>query len=991
MTHPARLLASLAFALASALSVAHAQSGTGVVSGRITEAASRGPLANVAVTIVGTTIGATTRPDGGFQLTNVPAGSYRLRAARIGYSPKEVPIVVAAGATVTMDVGLDLLAAQLAGVVTVGYGTREARDRTGVVETVTERQFNPGRIVSAEQLIQAKVPGVQVIDNNEPGGGISLRIRGGTSITSSNEPLFVVDGVPLQVGGGVSAGHNPLNFLNPRDIESISVLKDASATAIYGSRGANGVVLITTKSGAQGTLVTYGSSFSNSMVTREPDLLNAEQYRAAVQKFAPENVKVLGSASTDWRDAIQRTAAGQEHEVAIAGGKEAMRYRLSLNYLDQNGVVTGTTAKRMSSAFNYSDRLFADVVEFKTSIKASRTDDRFTPGGVLGAATSLAPTQPIRNADGTYFQWKEQLGANNPLADLDALSDRGSTFRSLGNVETRYNLPFVTGLAVTARGGYDFAQSERTAFSPSTAQGELETSRGGRFTRNNPRQVNTLLELFGNYTRDIAALNGDLDFTAGYTYEESQGDYPSFFAEKLSSNLLGANGIPSAVTQQTFLDVQESKLVSGFARANLTVADRYLLTASVRRDGSSRFGPDNQWGVFPSFAAAWRIIDEPSLKERLPFSDLKLRYSWGVNGNQSFANYLFLSTYATGGPQAQVQFGNEFVSTIRPTAVDPNIKWEQTTSNNLGLDIGMFDSRVTATIDYYRKRTKDLIFNVPVAAGTNLSNFVTTNIGSLENKGLELGLNAQLFRPAGNGFSWDASLNAANNTNKIVQINTDGGQILTGGIAGGVGSTIQVLQPGQPVNSFFVFRSKVGPDGQPVTGDKPDKELYQDLNGDGNINQSDRVAYKSPAPKWIIGHSSSMRYRRVDAGFTVRAYLGNYVYNNVASSLGFYGAVRGAAPGNLQTSVLKNGFVNPQYFSDVYVEDASFVRLDNVTLGYTLGRSRAFQQLRIYGTIQNVFTSSKYSGVDPLAGVNGIDNNIYPLSRTFTTGISVGF
>ncbi len=986
------LLATVTIGLFAAQPVA-AQETTGRIIGRVLETSSQGPLANVSVTVVGTTLGAYTHADGGYSLTAVPPGAYKLRVARIGYGAKEVPVNVVAGQTSTVDVTLDALAAQLAAVVTTGYGTREARDRTGVVETLTGRAFNTGRVVSPEQLITAKVPGVQVVTTNEPGGGMSLRIRGGTSINASNEPLFVVDGVPLQVGGGVSAGRNPLNFLNPNDIESISVLKDASATAIYGSRGANGVVIITTKRGALGTQVSYGSSYSNSKIVKNVDMLDAATYKSLMQTYAPENVSKLGAASTNWLDAIEQAAGGQEQNFAVAGGKDAMRYRLSLNYLNQDGVLQGTTARRISSSLNYSDRMFGDKFEVKTSLKASRNDDWFTPGGVLGSAIALAPTQPILNTNGTYWQWADPLGANNPLSDLALLQDRGSTFRTIGNFEGRYSFPQIDGLSLTARAGYDFTQSARTTFSPSTAQQDIESSRGGRFDRNNPRQMNTVFETYANYNRRYAEYKSDVDFTAGYTYEHSNGDYPSFYAQKLTTNLLGLNGIPGAETQGNFLDVQESKLISGFARMNYTYDDKYLFTASVRRDGSSRFGPGNQWGVFPSLAAAWRLIDEGFVKDNTPFSDLKLRYSWGVNGNQAFGNYLFVSTYGTSNSQATVQFGNSFINMIRPSAVDPSIKWEQTTSNNLGLDFGVLDNRVTGTIDYYKKDTKDLIFNVPVPAGTNLSNFVTTNIGSLQNTGFEVGINARLFESKHEGgFSWDANFNVTKNDNKITKISGAGSDaITTGGISGGVGNQVQVLKPGYPINSFLVFKHKVGSDGQPVTGDKADKDLYVDTNGDGNINFDDRVIYKSPAPKVMIGHTSSIEYKKFDVSFTARAYLGNYVYNNIASNLGNYQALKGNAPANLYAGVTKYNFTKPQYWSDLYVEDGSFLRLDNLTLGYTLPKFRSMNQVRVYGTIQNVFTTTKYTGVDPLAGVNGIDNNLYPLSRTFTAGLNIVF
>jgi TonB-dependent starch-binding outer membrane protein SusC len=978
---------------------------TGRIVGRITSAEGAEPVPGVQVIVLGTSRVGVSRDDGRYSIAVEP-GTYQVRAVRLGFAPDSVSgVTVAAGGTATADFTLRPTASQLSGVVVVGYGTQDVRDRTGVIERVDEKTFNTGRIVSPEQLIQAKVAGVQVVDNNEPGGGISVRIRGGTSITSSNEPLFVVDGVPLDVGGGpssgttpsnggVSAGRNPLNFLNPSDIASITVLKDASATAIYGSRGANGVVLITTKSANQGLQITFGSSVSSSRAIELPNVLNAEQFRAAVSQFAPENTNKLADANTDWVDAIVRQAGGREHSLAVAGAREDMRYRLSLGYLDQDGILQGTTTKRASASLNYADLLLRDQVEFTANLKGSRTDDLFSPGGLLGLATGLAPTQPIRTASGGFFQWSDPLGANNPLADLALVSDEGSTFRSIGNIEARYSPPFVNGLTGTIRTGFDFTQAERTFFSPSTAQTDVESSRGGRFDRRNPRQNNALFEVFGTYDRKLDGLRSNADVTAGYTYEESKGDFPSFFATGLTSDLLGPNGVPSAEVQQNFLDVQESRLISGFGRVNFSVMDRYLFTASVRRDGSSRFGPGNQWGTFPSAAFGWRLIDEPFMRGMKQLSDLKLRVSWGVNGNQAFPNYLFLSTYTGGNSLGQAQFGNDYIATIRPSAVDPDIKWEQTTSTDVGLDYGLFDGRVSGTIDWYTKKTEDLIFNVPVAAGTNLSNFVTTNIGSMENRGVEFSVNVAAFQGRNGDFSWDIGFNASTNKNKLLGINPGSAgteQVLTGRIAGGVGTDIQVLQPGFPINSFFVYRHKNGADGKPVTGNKPDIDMYVDQNADGTINQADRVPFQSPQPKWIFGHTSSMAFRQFDLNLTARAYRGNYVYNNIASNRGTYRELKGNAPWNLHASVLETGFVNPQYFSDLYVEDASFVRLDNVTLGYTFRQLRSFKQLRLYGSVQNVFTSTKYSGIDPLAGVNGIDNNLYPLSRTFTTGINVGF
>ena len=993
--------------LATMIASAPVLAQTGSITGRVVAAEGGQPIPHVQVTVAGTGTGTLTRDDGRYTVAVRP-GTYVVRASRIGFARDSVlgVTVVSAGNSV-VNFSLRAAAVVVSEIVVTGYGTQQARDRTGSIETVSSREFNTGRITSPEQLISGKVPGVQVVDQNEPGAGMSIRIRGGTSVTSSNEPLFVVDGVPLPTGdgglqpnGGTTAGRNPLNFLNPNDIESITVLKDASSTAIYGSRGANGVVLITTKNGASQTGMTYTGSVSTSRVNGGESLLDVAAFRAAVTKYAPESVASLGNATTDWRAAVQRSGLGQEHNLAFAGNKQDMNYRMSFGYLNQDGVILGTTTRRLSTAIAYNDRLW-DKLDLTANVKGSRNDDQFTPGGVIGNSTVFNPTQPFVNTNGTYYQYGNPLGPDNPIAELAQIYDRGTTYRSVGNLQGKYKLPFLENLTATMSLGYDVTKGDHTTFLPSTEQSQVENGTGGYFGRTSPTQTHGVLDAYANYSRAMPSMSSTVEFTGGYSYEQNKGDYPSFFAQGLSSDLLGPNGVPSAKVEQNTLYIDESKLVSFFGRMNYALKDKYLLTLSVRRDGSSKFGPENQWGVFPSAAVAWRVSEEDFMRRFPAISDLKLRYSYGVNGNQAFNNYRAFSDYVIGNPQAQVQFGNQFVTTIRPSAADPGIRWEQTTSNNFGVDYGFHDNRVTGTIDAYTKKTKDLIFNVPVAAGTNLSNFVTTNIGSLENKGLELGLNIRMFDGGkSRGFTWDAGFNAATNTNKLLQINSVGGgtdQILTGGIAGGVGSSIEVLQPGYAVNSFFVYEHKRNPDGSPVYADVNgdgtinEQDLYVDQNGDGVINQSDRRPFHNPAPKWIIGHTSNMTMGNADLGFTIRSYRGNYVYNNVASTRGNYAALKGGSPINLDASVTKNGFVQPQYFSDVYIEDASFIRMDNLTAGYKLRGLKAMNFMRVFGTIQNVFTTTKYTGVDPTAGVNGIDNNIYPRSRTFVAGANIAF
>jgi TonB-dependent starch-binding outer membrane protein SusC len=626
----------------------------------------------------------------------------------------------------------------------------------------------------------------------------------------------------------------------------------------------------------------------------------------------------------------------------------------------------------------------------------------FTPGGVLGSATVFDPTQPIRTADGYYENTTFPLGPNNPIPELERVIDEGTTYRSVGSVEGRYRMPFAEGLSTTLRLGYDVAKSERRTFLPSTLQSQVEAgSTPGFLGRSNPSETTGLLDLFATYTRRLASLNSDLDATFGHSAESTRGDYPYFEARGLASDLLGTDGVPTAEEVVPRLSVRETKLSSFFGRVNYTLADRYLLTLSVRRDGSSRFGPNNQWGTFPAAAVAWRILDEPFMGGTPWLSELKLRASWGVNGNQSIGDYLWVSSYEYGDPFARVQFGDEWVTTIRPTAVDPNIRWEETTSWNLGFDYGLFGDRVSGAVEYYVKDTDDLLFRIPVPAGTNLRNYVTTNVGAVRNRGVELSVNARVLEAAAGGLSWTAGFNAATNSNRIVRINPFGGdaeRILVGGIAGGVGNNIQVLQPGVAANSFYVYRHRRDAAGRPIYQDTNgdgtinDQDLYEDTNGDGVITQDDRAPFRDPSPRWILAHSSQLGYRDFDLGFTLRAHLGNYVYNNLASSQGFYNVLRQAGGlVNLHSSVMDYGFVTEQYFSDVYVEDASFLRMDNLTLGYNLRGFRGVERMRLFGTVQNVFTLTGYSGLDPEAGLGGIDNTIYPRARTYSAGVTLGF
>jgi len=966
-----------------------AQQGTGTISGRVTDASTKQPIAGAMVTYG--THNTQASADGNYVLAGIAPGTDTLHVKMIGYAPHAEAVTVTAGQISVVNVAMTQRAVTLSQIVVVGYGQQRAGDVTGSVKQINSADFNKGQIVSPQALIQSKVAGVQVIDNNAPGGGLSVRIRGTTSVNASSEPIYVVDGVVLAPGGGLSTTGDPLNFLNSDDIASITVLKDAAAASIYGANAANGVVLITTKTGHGAPHITYSTSVSASSVTRVPSVLNASQFAAAVAQYAPSRVSMLGSANTDWFNQVEQTGWGQQQNIAIAGSGNENSYRLSLGYLKQNGIIKNNSTQRLSVGLNFDQRLLNDDLQLRANVAGSRTFEQQVPGDVLGNAVTMAPTQPVVDSTSAsgYWDWNTSGAApSNPVASNNLSDNHGITWRSVGNVQGDYKLPFLRALRVHVNLGYDFTQADYEGFAPSILADQSRALHG-QLNLSNSSQMNQLLEVYGEYEAPLSPHAGRITLQGGYAYSKSHAEYPSFSETNLASDLLGTNGVPGSsqppVVNKT---VTDSKLISFFGRMNYNLNDEYLLSALVRRDGSSKFGPSNAWGVFPAFSAAWRISKEPFLSGISALSDLKLRASWGKTGNEAFADYQQYPTFTYSNTQAQYQFGNQFITTIRPSAVDPNIKWEATTTTDFGADFALFGSRVSGSFDWYRKNTSGLIFTVPVAAGTNFSNYLTTNIGSMRNQGVELALNTALFQSSERGgFNWEADFTASHNSNELTSITSTGSQLIqVGGIAGGVGSTIQVLEPGVPVNSFYVCPQAYDGSGKPIEGQ------YIDTTG-ATVNACDASAlrpYHNPAPSWILGHTSSMTMGSFDLSFTLRAYLGNYVYNNVASANGAYqNTTNGGAPANMSSSVLQTGFVVPQFTSDIYVESGSFLRMDNITLGYSFHLQGA--PTRVFVTVQNAFTITGYSGVDPTAGVNGIDNNIYPRSRTVTGGLRVQF
>lgn len=984
------------------------------LTGRVTDSDNGEPLIGASVIVKGTTVGAVADVDGRYTL-RLPEGATELRISYTGYSEQTIAI----GASDVLDVQLSPGAA-LEEVLVIGYGSVKKEDKTGSVQAVTSENFNSGAIVSPEQQISGKIAGVQVSSNGgEPGGGISIRIRGGTSVSASNEPLFVIDGVPID-NEGVASGRNPLNFLNPSEIESYTVLKDASASAIYGSRGANGVIIITTKKGKKGSpgRLSYDGYFTTTSFTEDPPVLSTDEFRNVVTFVAPNRLEKLGAASTNWFDEITQTASGHSHSLAFTGGSENIGYRASVGYQKLEGVLTGSETERTSLGLNYNHSMFANKLNINVNLRGAFTKDLFDQGQI-GSAWFFDPTQPVYDETNTdfagFFEYGVGLAPRNPVSTAMQIQDEGKSFRNLGNIEAEYNFDgLINGLSAKVNLGYDVLNGKKRRFVPTTYSNTQVTNFNGEMYIEDPNRASQLLETYLTYKKMFGEAHR-LELVGGYSWQDFNEEYPSYRAYNLSTNAFGFNSTSPAADFEADNYVVENRLISFYGRLNYALYDRYLLTATLRRDGSSRFSEDHRWGTFPSVALGWRILEEEfGQGMRNIFSDLKLRVGWGITGNQSIPDYGYIPTYTYSDARARYQFGYAngdpvFVSTTRANGYDPNLKWEETSSFNIGLDFGFWNGRLNGTIEYYTKNTNDLLFTVNIPAGTNLTDRILTNIGELENKGVELTLDAGVVKKR--DFSWNIGFNLAANKNKVLAIDQVSEQgVLTGGISGGVGNYIQILQVGQPVNSFYVFQHKLDATGAPLPDgvDHNDdgaidmEDIYEDLNGDGAVSDLDKRPYEKPAPDLLIGATSMMKYKGFDFSFTIRASAGNYVYNNNASNGGYFNVVNERGDiflNNMHTSGLVTKFQGPQYFSDYYVEDGSFLRVDNASLGYTFPKMPGRTSLRVYVTAQNPLLFTKYSGIDPEAAnrprttgeiTSGIDNNLYPRSRGWLFGVSLG-
>lgn len=981
---------------------------TGIIKGVVSDWATGETLPGANILIEGTTTGAITNIDGEYILT-APAGEITLIASFLGYESETLKVNVAADETITINFELLPDIETLEEFVVVGYGVQKKEDLTGSISVVDTRDFNKGNITTPAGLLSGKIPGVQITSaGGAPGSGDIIRIRGGASLSANNAPLIVIDGVPID-NEGVPGIRNPLSTINPNDIESFTVLKDASATAIYGSRASNGVVIITTKKGEEGLPLTlnYSGTYSLSTNAKYVDVLDADQYRDVINEMysdRPGVLELLGDESTDWQKQIFRDAIAHDHVLSGYGAVKQIPYRVSLGYNGQDGVLLRDNLQRVSGSVNVNPVLFDDHLKINFNARGSNVENQFANEGAIGAAVMFDPTKPVYVDDDTfggYFAWVDEesnlpkrVATSNPVALLELTDNTSSVYRLITNLQLDYKFHFLPELKANLNLGYDYSQSEGSNFTPDYAAWAYTS--GGSTGVYDQQRKNELLDFYLNYEKELPGIESRFDVMAGYSWQHfhNQG---SSLTTNIRDNAYGAD---FQVFDGTLVDDEaipyeyagEYYLISFFGRFNYSFKDRYLLTLSLRNDNSSRFSPENRAGYFPSAAFAWKIIDESFLDNVTILSDLKLRLGYGVTGQQDVGGnyYPYLARYTAAQSGAYYPFGNDYITTLRPEGYDINIKWEETTTYNIGIDYGFDRDRYYGSIDIYQKNTEDLINFIPVPAGTNLSNYILTNIGSMVNKGIE----ASIFtRPyVSDDFNWLLGLNATYSVTEITKLTTVDSEdylgVFTGGISGGVGNNIQIHSVGYSPYSFFVYEQIYDTDGNPIEG------LYVDRDEDGEITLDDLYRYKQPTPKYYFGLTSNMDYKNWSFSFAGRVHIGNYVYNNVSSMNGELSRLHrpeGPYLSNVTTDALDVGFNNAQYFSNYYVQDASFFKMDHITLGYNFkDLITKGLDLNVSFVVQNAFVITNYEGLDPEVAY-GIDNNIYPRPRIFVLSLGLQF
>jgi TonB-dependent starch-binding outer membrane protein SusC len=1025
------MVRSLSLALAGTLLCAaqvSAQS-TFTITGHVLDSASRRPLASVSVRISGTPRGVLTRDDGGFTLASVPVGTYRLRASRIGYAPQVKDVAVSGGGTANVEFALSAQAAVLGELVVTGYGSQRRESITGSVATVDADQANVGVIANADQMLQGRVAGVQIVANNgEPGGGVQIRVRGGTSITASNDPLYVVDGVPLQnesiVAGaltmsGINAAlpRNPLNSINPNDIESITVLKDASATAIYGSRGANGVILIQTKRGSRSQAVDYDVYVAAANAARSLNFLNGDQYRAFVQSqvtlgnLPASQLALLGTASTNWEQALTHTGIATNQNVAFSGGTQQTQYRASLNYFDQQGVVISNGLKRYQGRLNAQHSALDGRLNLDLNLTASRVNNTYLAmengggftGGVFTNMAIFNPTFPVQVTDATtgqttYFELGPgSQSVRNPVGLANQITDVAPENRVLGNLTG--TLVLIPGLSAQTTLGTDYTDAVRQTYYPRSS------ALGAQFNGLARQAERSLQNLNFQQLLTATPTIGDrqtLEVVGGYEYSSFDNSgfeavMQGFITDAFSFNNLGAGTQIGSPVPISYL--QQSRLVSFFSRANYGFADKYFLTGVVRRDGSSRLAEGHKWSTFPAVSASWRISNEDFMRGSR-FSTLALRTGWGLQGNQAVQPYATQLTLVADN-SAKYPFGSTITTGLSASQVEnPNLKWETSEQVNVGLDWGIRSDRITGVIDVYQKTTRDLLLTVPVPQPA-VVNTQIQNVGSVRNRGMEASLDARLIDQGAKTLSSGFVLSVERN--HVLNLG-DAPFIPTGAVfgQGQSGRNSQRLIPGQPLGTFWgpVF-TRVNGQGQQLFScarTAADCVSGETLSPTG----ADEAIIGNANPKFSLGFRSNGTMGKFDASWLWRGEFGQDVFNNTALVYGTKGNAKSSL--NFLTSALTDptGISEPAIYSSRWIESGRFVRLQNATIGYTfnLPGLAGGRSTRVYVSGDNLLLFTPYTGYDPevftdasLNGIatRGIDYLTYPRARTFTTGAHIQF
>ncbi|UMB61828.1 SusC/RagA family TonB-linked outer membrane protein [Lutibacter sp. A80] len=947
------------------------------ITGNVTEAKGNSPLPGVGIIIKGTVKGAATDFDGNYTLENVKSGDV-LVFSYIGFNTQEITV----GNNTTINVAMVENSQTLDEVVVIGYGSVKKEDLTGSADLVTTEDFNQGPVVSAQQLISGKVAGVSVTSGSgAPGEGQNIVIRGLGSLSLTSSPLIVVDGIPLN-DGGVGGSRNPLNLINPNDIESMVVLKDASATAIYGSRAANGVIMITTKKGKDNEFK-YNITSSTTLYKSidQVDVLSSNEFTNLINNIGDAAaISRLGTANTNWQDEIYEDAVGSDHTFSALGSLKGVPMRASVGYSDHDGILKTDNFKRTTGSVSFKPSFLDDHLTVELNGRGMYTENIFANRDAIGGATAFDPTQSIYDANSQYdgyFAWLDantgtqmNLAPTNPVALLNLKEDSAEVRRLIANAKVDYKLHFLPDLTATVNVGIDKSNSHGRTLT-SQYMPISEPNYNGARTTYRQEATNKLFDAYVTYVKEINEVH-NLNFVLGHSYQSFEFDNYNYDSEDEEDG-----------NTYEFIDKSKNTLLSYFGRFNYGYDGKYLVTATLRADASSKLNPDDRWGYFPSVAVAWNMHKESFMEDGL-FDELKIRAGYGQVGNVNGLNpYQFLTRYTGSQSTANYQFGTGFTQTYRPEPINEDLRWEVGKTLNVGLDYALLDRRISGSVNAYVKETNDLIASTFIDPFTNFGNRIDANIGDMENKGIEFAINVIPVKT--DDMEWSIGYNIAFNENTVTNLPD---QQYVGGISGGVGNNIQTHIEGESPYSFLVYQQVYNSEGDPIEG------VYVDRNNDNIINDDDKYIYKNPYADVIMGLNSNFNYKNFDLSIVTRANFGNYSYNNVASSTGYLRrATENGILTNLHSSSLTNGFIETtetNLLSDHFIQESSFFKIDNITLGYAIPNVFEDISLRIYGSMQNVLTVTDYEGLDPeISG--GIDNNFYPRPQSFVLGVNIDF